>query len=275
LRESIKGSKAASGAPAAWQQKASRIAYVFPLHKKSAMLTPTFRVKDSAEFNELMDKVADNIVHAHMHYQLYRDVHQALCDHPRVAPQSNTFWQLTLNAHLNTCWQSLCRVYDYHPQAIHLQSLLITIKRNSDLFAQEAFRQRLKNNPFADSLVQTPRTPDPTTLEEDISRCSPGDPLVKNLIRHRNSHVAHTDAKDVIARRNPHDRYPLMFGDLEALLTRAITILNRYSRLFKVETYGVQPIGHDDYQFIFTSVAEKIRRDDEAIEQLLGPPDAG
>jgi GAF domain-containing protein len=62
------------------------------------------KVKDSAEFEELLNKLAHDIGNAHAHYQLYRELHQSLCDHPLVTRQSNTFWQLTLKAHIDTCW---------------------------------------------------------------------------------------------------------------------------------------------------------------------------
>jgi hypothetical protein len=111
-------------------------------------------------------------------------------------------------------------------------------------------------------------------LEEDIQRCSSRDPLVKTLIIHRNSHVAHTDAATIIAKRNPHDAYPLTFGDFETLTARAKTILNRYSSLFTAVTYEMQVTGHDDYQVIFKAVEEKIQRDEEEIDKILRSPHA-
>jgi hypothetical protein len=55
------------------------------------------KVKDSIEFERLLNALADDIVIAHIHYQLYKDLRQALSDHPRVVAESTVFWQLTLN----------------------------------------------------------------------------------------------------------------------------------------------------------------------------------
>jgi hypothetical protein len=101
------------------------------------------------------------------------------------------------------------------------------------------------------------------TLEEDIRLCSPDDPLVKTLIIYRNSHVAHRGAKTIVAELNIHDDHPLNFGDFEALLARAKTILNRYSSLFAANTYATQIIGYDDYQYIFRCIEEKLQRTEE------------
>jgi hypothetical protein len=221
------------------------------------------KVRDSTEFGRLLEALADDIVRAHIHYQLYKDLRQALYDHPRVSTQSNAFWQLTLAAHVSTCMQMLCRAYDQQPGSLHLHNRLLTIEENLHLFDQEEFRRRLKNNPFVESLAQAPRKPDHPMLEEDIRLCSPNDPLVKTLIIHRNSHVAHTGAKNIIAARSTHDGHPLTFGDFETLLARAKAILNRYSSLFAANTYATQIIGHDDYQYIFRCIEEKLQRTEE------------
>ena len=222
------------------------------------------KAKDAPEFSRLLQALANAIVTAHIHYQLYKDLRQALSDYPSVAAQSRAFWQLTLNAHINTSMQILCRVYDQQAQALHLRSWLLTIREHLHLFDKEAFRQRLQENPFVESLAQLPRRPDPMVLEEDIRLCSPQDPQVKILIIHRHSHVAHTGATNILAARNLHDAHPLTFGDFEALLARAKTILNRYSRLWAANTYETQIIGHDDYQYVFKCVEEKLQRIEEA-----------
>jgi AbiU2 len=244
-------------------------------YEKRAMLAQVFKVNDSTEFDDLLRGLADDIVHAHIHYQLYRELHQSLCEHPLVTPQSNTLWQLTLNAHINTCMQSLCRGYDQDTKALHLRSWLLTIRENLHFFDQDEFRRRLKANPFVQSLARMPRKPNQTILEEDIRLCSPRDLLVKTLVIHRNSYVAHTDAKNIIAKRNPHDTYPLPFENFEGLLARAKAILNRYSSLFTSITYTTQIIGHDDYQFILKAAEEKIQGDEEEIKKTSWSPQAG
>jgi hypothetical protein len=218
------------------------------------------KVGDSTEFGRLLEALADDIVRAHIHYQLYKDLRQALSDHPRVSTQSNAFWGLTLTAHISTCMQMLCRAYDQETNSLHLQNWLFTIQENLHLFDREEFRRRLKDNPFVESLAQAPRKPDPAIFEEDIWLCSPNDPLVKILIIHRNTHVAHMGAKNIIVARSTHDEYPLTIGDFETLLARAKAILNRYSSLFAANTYTTQIIGYDDYQYIFRCIEETLQR---------------
>jgi hypothetical protein len=221
------------------------------------------KVKNSTEFDNLLRALADDIVLAHIHYQLYKDLRQALSDHPSVVHQSNTFWQLTLNAHINTSSLALSRAYDQEKDSLHLHGWLLTIRKHLHLFDQDAFRQRLKSNPFVESLAQLPRKPDSRVLEEDIQRCSSKDPLVKTLRNLRGKAIAHRSASLTITQKNIYADYPFTFGDYEELLARAIAILNRYCRLFAAVTYSTNMIGLDDYQFIFKSVEEKIQRTEE------------
>jgi hypothetical protein len=188
---------------------------------------------------------------------------QALYDHPRVASESNTFWTLTLNAHINTSTLSLSRAYDQQKSSLHLHNWLLTIREHLHLFDQQEFRQRLKDNPFVEGLAQVPRKPDQAILKEDIQRCSSNDPLVKTLMKIRNNSIAHRSAILTITQKNIYANYPFTFGDFESLLARAKTILDRYSSLLKARINSMQIIGHDDYTFIFKSVEEKIKRMDE------------
>jgi hypothetical protein len=215
-------------------------------------------IRDSTEFRRLLQAMSRDVVDAHIHYRLFKDVHAALSAHSLVEIQSRTFWGLTLSAHLNASLQSLCRVYDQNPKALHLRSWLDTIQDNLTLFSEHEFRERLKDNAFVDSLARTLRRPDERQLAQDIENCSLSDPLVKNLMVHRGSRIAHKSAKNVVAEKDIGDRHPLTYGGVELLLDRAIVILNRYSNLFGDNTYSTQIIGHDDSEFIIHCVEEKV-----------------
>jgi hypothetical protein len=146
------------------------------------------KVKDSTEFMRLLNALADDIVIAHIHYQLYKDLRQALSDHPKVAAESKTFWQLTLNANIHTSTLTLSRVYDKEKNSIHLYSWLLTIRKNPHLF----------------DLPQASQKPDKATLEKDIRLCSSDDPQVKTLKNLRDKVIAHKDANLAITQKNFH-----------------------------------------------------------------------
>lgn len=210
------------------------------------------------EFKRLLNGLSNDILDAHIHYKLYKDLLETSKEFPVVIPQSNTFWSLTLKSHLNTSLYALTRAYDQNNTALHLSSFLKTIKANLDLFSSAKFKERKQDNQFLDSLVKEFREPNLANLESDILLCSDDDALVNTLIIHRGQILAHRNAKNAAKGRSPNETHPLTFEDFETLLKRAIIILNTYSQLFEASSYSTQIIGHSDFRFIFECVTSAV-----------------
>jgi len=153
---------------------------------------------------------------------------------------------------------ALFRAYDQDTRALHLRSWLLTIQENLHLFDEESFRERLKDNPYVASLAADSRKPDVATLADDIALCSSNDPIVKRLTVYRSNRVAHRNAKALLSPEDIGERFGLTFDDIRTLLERAKTIVNRYSYLFAASTYSTKVIGHDDFEYIFKCVEERV-----------------
>lgn len=210
------------------------------------------------EFKRLLEGLANDILDAHVHYKLYKDLLSTIKEFPLVVAQSNTFWSMTLKSHLSTSLYMLTKAYDQHTNALHLLSFLQTIKANSVFFSEANFRERMRDNPHLNSLASESRVLDLTSLEEDISLCSVDDPLVNTLIVHRGNAIAHRNAKNTAKGRSISDTRPLTWEDFELLLNRAIEILNKYSSLFEASTYSTRPIGANDFRYIFECVNSEV-----------------
>lgn len=215
-------------------------------------------IKDSKEFEQLLKALSNDVVDAHIHYQMYEDLIKAIENHPLVVHQSNTFWTFTLQAHLNSCVYALFRAYDQDSRALHLRSWLLTIQENLHLFDDDAFRERLKDNPYVASLSADSKKPDADTLSEDVFSCSSSDPIVKSLTIYRSNRIAHRNAKALFSPEDIGEKFGLTFEDIRTLLERAKLIINRYSYLFSAATYSTQVIGHKDFEFIFKCVEESV-----------------
>lgn len=193
------------------------------------------KVADSAEFKRLIAGLSDDIVSAHIHWRLQHDLVEAMTRYPLVRQQSNTFWHLTLKAHMGSAVSQLCRAFDQEQSSLHLLSWLLTIKENLRLFSVDEFKARLKDNPFVESLADGDLQPDAKQLDEDIALCSATDPLVKKLVAMRGSSFAHRSAAMARRGRGLPVEMTLMRDEFEQLLGRAGNILNRYSRLFSAK----------------------------------------
>lgn len=223
-------------------------------------------VADSREFTKLISGLSDDVVNAHIHWRLHCDLVDAIKKQPQVSHQSPTFWHLTIEAHAVAAVENLCRAFDQEQSSLHLLSWLKTIQKNLYLFSASAFKDRLAGNTFVDSLAEHFEPLDATLLEADILECTATDPLVRKLVVHRGAAVAHRSAKRAVRGNTLPESRVISAKDIDSLLARARALLNRYSRLFSAEAHSINMIGHDDYEYIFRTVAAAVTRWDNATE---------
>jgi len=139
-------------------------------------------IRDSKEFGQLLKALADEMVSAWFHFRLYSDLKSDVNNYVTELNQSLAFWSLTFRAHIDTVLSRLCRIYDQHSSSLNLRNFLDTILANINIFDVEHFRERLKDNPFVDSLASGPTKPDIEQLKKDIHYVSEANPSVKTLL---------------------------------------------------------------------------------------------
>ena len=91
-------------------------------------------------------------------------------------------------------------------------------------------------------------------LESDLRLISPTDPIVKKLIIHRNTEIAHIGESMVLSDKNVWSDHPLDQADYDELLRRAERILNRYSTIFDGAQFGMQMESKDDYLLLLAQL---------------------
>jgi hypothetical protein len=218
------------------------------------------KITNATEFNHLLQALCRELVEAHNHFNLYRDLQGAISDYGEEMNQSRTFWYLTLESHLDASIVRLCKIYEHHNRkdTLNLRNLLDTIQANIAFFDTANFRERLKDNPFVESLSEDSRKPDEKQLQEDIAYVDRKNSLVQSLMMWRDNVVAHRNTHYVISQKNLGDDYPLTIENIEELLAKADEILNRYSILFSAGAYSMHIIGEDDYKFVLKSIRDHL-----------------
>jgi len=199
-------------------------------------------------------------VEAHIHFNLYSNLQQAIPHYQEELNQSTAFWSLTIRAHLDASVVRLCKIYEHHQGSLNLRNLLDTIQANIAFFDTVHFRERHKDNPFVESLSVEARKPDEKQLQKDIDYVTGKDKdeeqskedsrknnPVKSLMMWRHKVVAHRDTHFIIRQKNLADDYRLTIADIAELLMKADEILNRYSILFDACAYSMHMIREDDY----------------------------
>ena len=220
----------------------------------------SFKINSSEEFERLMEGLADDLVHAKIHFRLHQDLSKSVKEYEREFNESRTFWFLTFRAQFDACVFRLCRAYDQNDAALHLNNWLEVISQNMKLFDIDEFKTRLKGNPFVESLSLNVKRPNSEQLKKDIKSTSNENPFVKKLTILRNNIFAHRNAKLTLNNRNILEERPIKTEEIEKLLDQGIEILNRYSKLFKALSYSTQIVGHDDYRYVLESIKKDIKR---------------
>ena len=220
-------------------------------------------IKNSAEFEKLLDAVAEEIMHANFYFRLHLDLYDAIDEYVNEYNQANAFWRMVFQSLADAAVLRLCRVYDTHQKSISLPNLLDTIKANLHIFDVEDFRQRLKDNPLVESLAQSARQPDVKQLNEDIQYTSDQNPLIQKLLIWRNNILAHRNAGNVIKGRNVVIDYPFPKSEISGLLENGMAIVNRYSKLFREVSYSSEMVGQDDYKYVLSCLRANSTRPEE------------
>ena len=225
------------------------------------------KISDSAEFQSLLEALASELVEANIRFKLYADLTESISEYQEEYNQSTAFWSLTFQSHLDAAVFRLCKIYDQHAKTLNLRNLLDTTKANIYVFDTEDFRERLKDNPFVESLSADSHRPDEEQLEGDLVYVSEGNPLVKNLTIWRNNFFAHRSAINAITKRNLADDYPLTVENVKELLVEGMKLINRYSNLFRATTYSTNMIGRNDFQFVLKSIREYLAMEERRIDE--------
>jgi len=199
------------------------------------------------DFKKLLNGLINNLLNARHHFFLYRQlVENAIPEYEEEMNQCKTFWHLTIGAHQEVGILSLCRAYDGNNKSLSLLRFLQVISENLELFDRENFCERLKDNPFVESLAETHRKPNLEEIESEKTLVSKTDPLVKNLTIIRGHLIAHTNENWILKNKNVNDIAPLSIDDIQKLIDRGFHIYNKYSSLFQASEYASIFPGEND-----------------------------
>jgi hypothetical protein len=102
--------------------------------------------KTPKQLSKEIDSLQRDVFYAKVHFDIFNGLRNSWSEYIREIQNSPCFWDFTMRAHIDACVIRLCRIYDEDGSAFHLTRFLEeSIRKNPDLFSEEAFRERLKN----------------------------------------------------------------------------------------------------------------------------------
>jgi len=226
-------------------------------------------VTDSAQFKRLLEALVDELIDAHDHFRLHQNLNAAIPDYQAEFNQSAGFWTFTLSAHMDATLLRLCKAYDLYEgkPSLNLRNFLETIQANLHFFDEPNFRERLKDNPFVDSLTKQPRKPDLVQLQKDLESVSKANPLVNKLTIWRHNYFAHRSRTSALDPRAFSSQNQILFSEIEALIANGLRIVNHYSDLFSAAVHTSLPV--KDYKHILDALRRDLKVRDTELEKQI------
>ncbi len=199
-------------------------------------------VKNADEFALLLQQLIYELTECSTKFKIYCGLLYAENgQYRREIEQSPVFWTFTQRALLDSALICLCRIYDQESNALSLRNWLETAEQNPNFFMSPL------NN------VQ---------LDADKDEAGQSNPNVKKLIIWRNNLFAHRGPKYILRGINPMEKEPLTNKEIEALIERALSILNKYFVLFRDTSASIDLFGDNDFEFVLGCIRLEMERRD-------------
>jgi len=233
------------------------------------MDTKSGKELDATQFRALIRALAQDVIDAHIHWDQHNALQAQLEKWPQVQAEAWQFWAYTLTAHRRAALAALARVFDTEADSLHLHSWLTMIRDHLHRFGKQAAAQRTPEDPFTQWLPDDATTPDPEQLNRDIAQCATSDPDVKALVKYRNTQLAHRGRK--LSLQGDAAKLPtLLYEQVERLLERARTLLNRYNYMFDASFFSMTPLGHDAVETVFECVQRDLDHREQQEAERIG-----
>ena len=218
-------------------------------------------IRNANQMRTLIHTLASDFVDANIAFRLNRDLIDASEQYNQELHQSWTFWTLTVQAHLDAAIFHICRLFDQKPNVLGLRGFLETVRANLHLFTPERFRERLADRQGAEELRANPPLLVREALDRDIAYAKrDSNERVDRLIDVRHNYYVHRNAARVLGAVLVSDEDLLTIEDIGELLRGGMEIVNRYSNVFNANTYSVQMVGRDDYEYVLEAIREKLQQ---------------
>jgi hypothetical protein len=225
-------------------------------------------ITGESEFIKLIKGLSDDIIQASIYYKLRMNFYDLMNYYIVEINNSNTFWRYTIGAVEDAILYRLFRIYDAYDQkeVLNLKNWLGTINENIHFFDVENFKERLKDNPFVESLANYPRKPDEKQLEEDINFCKKNKLVIK-LKELRNEYYIHKNAQKFLKGKKINNFIDL--DDIGKLIDKAKEILNRYSSLFHAQDYSDMTNIQEELKFVLDCIKSYIKQKNAMIDREI------
>lgn len=181
------------------------------------------------ELERLIHVLASEVYLGSAHLYIGRHLTNALIQRPKVAKTANTFFSLSIHAHMVEAFLHLARLFDKRANAMKLATLLELAEINAGRFATVDAQQARK-------LVEQQRE-----FVDELNG------KVRPVLERRNKLLAHLDPTTVLNLAAFEKEAKITFGEMESLYARSGETINEIYGAYKNEQIHMDILDRDDF----------------------------
>lgn len=181
------------------------------------------------ELERLIHVLASEVYLGSAHLYIGRHLTNALIQRPMAAKTANTFFSLTLHAHMVEAFLHLARLFDKRASTMKLETLLELAEINAGRFATVDAEHARK-------LIQRHRE-----LIDELNG------KVRPVLERRNKLLAHLDPTAVLNLSAFEKEATITFGEMETLYEKSGEIINEIYGAYKNGQILMDILGRDDF----------------------------
>ena len=222
-------------------------------------------MNDGGKLSKAIEILMHDIVYASIYNKLINELIECHKENTEVFNQSNTFWYLVFESIKESRMIRLCRICDTEIKSISIGNLLQAIKGCKCVFSKEEFRNRLKNNPFVESLSKYNREVNIEELDDEIKSFNDNQTVMK-IRKWRNNYIAHKGITEGLKDFRILSENELTFEDISSFINYSHKLINKYLNNLSAIAWSDKIVGDDDFKNLikFASIGlEKYKMDIE------------
>lgn len=207
-------------------------------------------------------------ISARAHLKLNERLEEYKADYLKELNQAPHFFILTIRAHYDDALLTLSRILDRQKNSLSIWKFLNFVEQNREIFSEEVFSQRIKDNPYHESLIESHESITCEEIEEDRGKLGNLEDTITKVKDLRDTILAHNDRRFIIRGRISAKKHDVQREKLYRVIDTLFKILNRYSRAYNSSTFSENILGEDDIGGIMDSIRFHIQERKKQLEEL-------
>jgi len=216
---------------------------------QNSNLKPKINPKEE-KYLKYYHKLIEELLWADLHLKLWG----RLIDYTGQLHVANTFFTVTMKAHLDAALVHLFKIFDTHEDSLSIWKFMKYVDTNTEIFSTESFVRRMAGNTNLDYLLKSHAPVTSTDIEKDKNKLHSKESIIKTLKKRRDKEYSHIDEAILLKIDNAPRQSHLSISEVQDSITAVFEILSRYSTAYDQSTFSRKWLGENDIEEVMAAI---------------------